>query len=239
MNSKTYFIERLIEASGIETPRILEMSCGTARYMPYILDRYPRITYVGVEPFAPSFREAEKHIGSYPNVKLHKQLGYSEVTGAEKESFDIVFSLSALEHIKDLRAYMSRVASYVKKDGLMVHRYDLGHALYPVSLKERVHAFLGNHIPWILPEDKFVRYVSQEEVVKEFRNAGCEPYDFSYHQMPNHKALEKALTKGEISSDILEEIYMWEWKHRSTIAKIGVKEREALFPAVTVWSKKR
>ena len=239
MSSKPFFIEKLIEESGLTNPRMLELACGTARYMPEILKKYPGITYTGLEPLRSSYDEAVKHIGSLPQVTLHNRLGYGELENVPPESFDIVYSISALEHIKDLSAFIKMSAHYVKKGGLLVHRYDLGHALYPVSLKERFHAFLGNTMPALLPVNKFVRYVSEDEVATLCRDNACDPFKSTYHQMPNHKSLEKASVGTSALEEAVAELYAWEWKHEKDFSTLPVRLREALFPAVAVWTRKK
>lgn len=239
MNSKTFFLQKLIEESGLRAPRILELACGTARYMPFILKQYPEVSYVGLEPHKASFDKAVKNIGSLPQVTLYNRLGYGDLENTESESFDIVFSISALEHVKNLPAFISMSGKYVKRGGLLVHRYDLGHALYPTSLKERFHAFLGNTVPKILPVDKFVRYVPEHEVVALCSDVDCIPFKSTYHQMPNHKSLEKA-SVGNISLEkAMEELSAWEWKYENEFSRLSVHVREMLFPAVAVWARKK
>jgi SAM-dependent methyltransferase len=238
MSSKPFFIQKLIEESGLANPRILELACGTARYMPEILKKYPGITYTGLEPLKSSYDEAVKNIGSLPQVTLCNRLGYGNLEGVPPESFDIVYSISALEHVKDLPAFIAMSGMYVKKGGLLVHRYDLGHALYPVSLKERFHAFLGNTLPALLPVDKFVRYVPEGEVVTLCTDVDCLPYKSTYHQMPNHKSLEKASVGNPQLTEAMAELYAWEWKYEKDFSGLPVRLREALFPAVAVWARK-
>jgi SAM-dependent methyltransferase len=239
MNSKIFFLQKLIEESGLDAPRILELACGTARYMPEIFEKYPGITYTGLEPLKSSYDEAVKNIGALPQVSLYNRLGYGELEGVAPESFDIVYSISALEHVKDLPAFMRMSGTYVKKGGLLVHRYDLGHALYPTSLKERIHVFLGNTVPGILPVDKFVRYVSEEEVARLCTDVACIPYRSTYHQMPNHKSLEKASGDNGALVDAVTALHAWEWKYEEHFSALPVRLREALFPAVAVWSRKK
>lgn len=239
MSSKPFFIEKLIEESGLTNPRMLELACGTARYMPEILKKYPGITYTGLEPLRSSYDEAVKHIGSLPQVTLHNRLGYGELENVPPESFDIVYSISALEHVKDLRAFITMSGTYVKKGGLLVHRYDLGHALYPTSLKERIHAFLGNTMPALLPVNKFVRYVPEDEVVSLCKAVDCIPFTSTYHQMPNHKSLEKASVGNGALEEAMKELYAWEWKYEKDFSTLPVRLREALFPAVAVWTRKK
>ena len=219
------------------TPRIMDLGCGTASYVPALMQKFPQIEYVGVEPIAGSFAAAEKNLAGVANTKVHFQLGYDAVPDEEDDSFDLVFSLSVLEHVKNLPSFIALAAKYVKSGGLMVHRYDLGHALYSHSLKERIHVLLGNNVPQILPERQFVRYVPEPEVRAVYLAAGVEPIDTTYHQMPNHKRLEKFFKDSH--TDIVDGLFAWEMKHQAELKTIPVKDREKLFPAVAVWGEKR
>ncbi|MCA9359360.1 class I SAM-dependent methyltransferase, partial [Candidatus Kaiserbacteria bacterium] len=196
---------------------------------------FPNLEYVGVEPIPASFAAAENNLTGIKNVKIHFQLGYDSVPNESEETFDLVFSLSVLEHVKQLEKFIALGAKYVKKGGMMVHRYDLGHALYPHSLKERVHAFVGNTCPSILPERQFVRYVPEEEVRAIYVSLGIQPTHATYHQMPNHKHLEKKL---DSDSTAMEELFAWEIAHQAEFKKIPLPDRELLFPAVSVWGEK-
>lgn len=238
MNSKTFFLNTMISENGTGPLRILEMGCGTARYMQSVLDKNPHISYVGLEPFRQSFEVAKSLIGSRENVTLHNQLGYGSIEGVSDESFDIVYSISALEHVKDLGAFIEMSARYLKKGGLMVHRYDLGHALYPASLKERFQVFLGNQFPSILSEHKFVRYVGESEVIKHFNAVGCVPYRRTYHQMPNHKLLAREVETVTELESALDSINLWEWKNADFFGKIPSNRRERLFPSIAIWGRK-
>ncbi len=148
----------------------------------------------------------------------------------------ITQSLSVLEHIKQLDRFISLSAKYTKSGGLVVHRYDLGHALAPHSLKERLHVIAGNHCPQILPERQFVRYVGVPEVEALYRKVQLTPIDTTYHQMPNHKHFEKYFR--DMNSTAVDELFAWEMKHQSDFKSIPESERERLFPAVAVWGEK-
>ena len=217
---------------------MLELGCGTARDSVEPLREHPNWTYVGVEPNQRSFSEARTNIGNLPNVTLYHQLGYGSI-GAEAEgSFDIAFSLSALEHVKHLKKFIDMGSRYVKPGGLVVHRYDLGHALFSKSLKERFQVFLGNTFPSLLPEHKFVRYVPLSEVEACMRDSGCEVNGVTYHDMVGHYGFER-LAKGDAELErAAERLYAWEHEHAGTIARIPLSDRERLFPAIAVWGRK-
>jgi hypothetical protein len=150
----------------------------------------------------------------------------------------LVFSLSALEHIKQLPRFLALSAKYVKPGGTLMHRYDLGHALYPHSIKERLHVWLGNTVPSVLPERRFVRYVSSTEVEGLYASLGVAPTKVTYHQMPNLKRLEKGLRDVPGAAAVMEEAFEWEMRSQPLIAALPVAERERLFPAVAVWGRR-
>ena len=242
MNSKEYFFNAVLKEStqGENTPiRVLELGCGTAFYVPEMIRQYQNLTYIGVEPIDASYKKASETLKDVPRTELFHQLGYQSIEGLKEESADIVVSFSALEHVKQLDQFMELGAKYLKKGGLMVHRYDLGHALYPGSLKERVHVWCGNTFPSVLPERKFVRYLSPKEVARHFeRLLGSKPYRYTYHQMPNQKWLEKEIDAQNLSREMIEEVYVWELKYAGTIHALPDTKKERLFPTVALWGKK-
>lgn len=229
--------EAVRRAGGARPPRIMDLGCGTARYVPQLMETIPNFEYVGVEPIEASFKQAEKNLANVPNAKVHFQLGYDSVPDEAEGSFDLVFSLSVLEHIKQLDRFIALSAKYAKKGGVVMHRYDLGHALHPHSLKERLHVFLGNNFPQILPERQFVRYVGVPEVESLYEANGVRPTDVTYHQMPDHKHIEKFFVSSE--TELVDDLFAWEMKYQDEFKKLPVKERESLFPAVAVWAEKQ
>lgn len=233
-----YVVEEVVKRVGENNaPRIMDLGCDTAAYVPALMKRFPKLEYVGVEPITESFKKAQVNLAGIPNVKIHFQLGYDFVPDEIENTFDLVFSLSVLEHIKQLDKFIALGAKYVKSGGMMIHRYDLGHALYPHSLKERLHAFLGGTMPQILPERQFVRYVGVPEVKLCYEKCGVDTIDVTYHQMPNHKSLEKNLRSSD--TKVIEELFIWEMKYQPEFKTMSEKDRELLFPAVAVWGKKR
>ena len=120
----------------------------------------------------------------------------------------------------------------------MVHRYDLGHALYPGNMKERFHVFLGNTFPNVLPETKFVRYVPMHEVISCYEKyLRQSPYRYTYHQMPNHKKLTKEISTRKLSPSALDAVNEWEFKYADTFNSLPLPARERLFPTIAIWGK--
>lgn len=231
-------VREVVERVGSgRAARIMDLGCGTASYVPALMKEFPGIQYVGVEPIETSFKNASKNLEGIENTKLHFKLGYDSIPDETENSFDLVFSLSALEHIKHLDRFICLSSKYLQSGGLLVHRYDLGHALHPHSIKERIHVWLGNNFPTSLPERKFVRYVPEPEVRALYEVSGVRPLKTTYHQMPDLKALEKGLKNTNTTA--ITDIFSWEMKHQKCFMQIPFKTREKLFPAVAVWGDKK
>ncbi|MFM2381852.1 MAG: Methyltransferase domain [Candidatus Parcubacteria bacterium] len=243
MTSKEFFFDvAILEAMGgnLQQPlRVLELGCGTAKYVPAMIEKYPNLTYVGVEPIDASFARAQKNLNNVLRTQVVHQLGYDTIESVDVASFDLVISFSVLEHVKHLDRFLTLGAKYLKQGGYMVHRYDLGHALYPTTLKEMFHVWVGNTFPSVLPERTFVRYVPQTEVADHFKTLlHVEPYKYTYHQMPNQKRLEEALRNIGYEGPLMESVFAWEFEHAEDFARIPTRTREKLFPTVAVWGRK-
>jgi len=217
--------------------RVLDLGCGRANYVAALVEQFPEIEYVGVEPIKYWFDIATGNLANIPRAKVHLQLGYDSIPDEAEGSFDVVFSLSVLEHVKNLGRFLALGTKYTKSGGLIVHRYDLGHALHTHNLKEWIHVRLGNNLPQILPERQFVRYVPEPEVRALYEAQGVTPIKTTYHQMPSHKEFEKYFKDSDTTA--VDELFAWEMKHQGDILKIPVPAREKLFPAVAVWAVKR
>jgi SAM-dependent methyltransferase len=238
---KEHFIVEVVGEAVRRAPegqvvRVLDLGCGGAGYVAALLQDFPTIEYVGVEPIHQSFKTAQKNLAGVQHATVHFQLGYESIPNEVECSFDVVFSLSVLEHIKHLDRFLSLGTKYAKVGGLVVHRYDLGHALHTHSVKEAIHVWMGNNIPGVLPERQFVRYVPEPSVRSLYEAQGVSVLRTTYHQMPSHKAIEKHWKNVETNA--VAELFAWEMKYQDDILKISVPAREKLFPAVAVWGEK-
>lgn len=238
MQPKDYFVETLEERGVIKSGmKILELGCGQSKAILPFLKKHPETVYIGVEPSPEAAKVATEALKEFKNARVYNQLAYDEIKDCE--NFDICISLSVLEHVKQLDKFLINSIKYVRPGAQIIHRYDLGHALYPCSLKEKFQIFLGNNFPAILPEDKFVRYLSDQEVCETLKSNGAEIENITYSQMPNHKAFLKVFkTDTEEKAKLARKIWEWEDEVSDYVKEIEQGKRELLFPAVTVWAKK-
>ncbi|MDB5187726.1 MAG: hypothetical protein JWO50_246 [Candidatus Kaiserbacteria bacterium] len=233
---KHIYVKKILEAMDSSTPRIIELGCGRAESIAPFVHARPSISYHGIEPYAPSYNKAVENIGSLPNVELVNTFGYE--IGADG-SYDACFSLSTLEHVRQLERFLKQSIDAVKPGGLIVHHYDLGHALYPSNWKERLQVWLGNTFPSILSEHKYVCYLDPQKVVALMEQNGAKVDRITYHQMPNHKKLLKMVDmNNENVTALAQQIVEWEFAMSPYLDTVPKKTREMLFPGIIVWAHK-
>lgn len=238
-NLKQCFVEELVAEFGTtRNLKILDLGCGQAKNFLSVLERFPNLHYVGVEPGKRDAGIAADSLRHHKNAKIYNQLAYAIPEG--EGDFDICLSLSVLEHVKQLELFLANSVKAVKSGGRIIHRYDLGHALTPSSVKESLQVFLGNNFPVLLPEHKFVSYVSQKRVCDCLIDSGAEIEKITYHQMPSHKKFLKYFTtETEEKLTLAKRLSAWESEVSKYLGDMDILTRESLFPAVTIWATKR
>lgn len=238
MQPKEHFLNKLAEHVGpaISGYSLLDLGSGQSSRFSRFFERYPQLTYVGVEPNPSEAAIATKLLAGSSQATVYNRLAYDPVPGAP---FDICLSLSVLEHVKQLDRFLENSVAMTKRGGHIVHRYDLGHSLYPSSLKERFQVFLGNRFPSILPEHKFVRYVDPDEVVRTLERAGARVTKITYHQMRDHKRFSKEFVPAsDEARHCAERVMDWEFDISPHLSVMPKAKREMLFPTICVWAMK-
>lgn len=238
MQFKQFFIEKIESIVGINnSAKILEFGCGQARNLVPLLKKYPNLAYTGIEPNSNEAKIAKDVLNEFQNVKISNE--FANEINLNENSYDVCFSLSVLEHVKRLDEFLSNSIKAVKPGGNIIHLYDLGHALYPKTIKEKIHVWLGNVLPFILPAKKFVRYVDLDEVCAIMKKHGTDIVGVTYHQMPNHKEFIKLVDDNEDKNALIREILEWEFKVSERTQDVLREKKEKLFPTVCIWARKK
>ncbi len=239
MQPKEFFIEHLVRELGMgEATRIVDLGSGQSRNFLPLLERFPKLSYVGVEPRKEDADAARVLLSRFPNARIYNQLAYEPLS--DEAPFSVCISLSVLEHVKHLERFLKNSVQLTKSGGHIIHRYDLGHALSPSSLKERLQVFLGNNLPFLLSEKKYVCYLNPEKVGHILEREGAHVTKTTYHQMPNHKRfLQTFVADSEEKKVLAEKIIQWEFDISPHLSSMKKKEREALFPAIALWAQKQ
>ena len=236
--SKQFFASELLnnlEARGNVPVRILEMGCGTAEIAEIVLKKFPNVEYVGIEPYPPSFQKAKERLKDCSNGLVIEGFGYGEVKHPKLgQPFDIVFSLSVLEHVKQLQKFLDVSVAHARQGGEVIHLYDLGHALYPSNIKEWIQTRLCSSVflP-LIPQHKVARYLSTKQVETMLQKSGCEIKKITFHNMLSFVAL----LKSRMEEGLMDEMVKFELAHNQDI--IDLKAREKAFPSICFWTTKK
>ncbi len=217
--------------------RLLELGCGRAEVSAQILKACPDVEYVGIEPDADACVKAGQNVTAYPKATIVHGLAYGQTKHeALHGTFDFVFSLSVLEHVKRLDVFLQYATRMTSVGGENIHLYDLGHSLTPSGTKEWLQTRLCNSaFLRFMPESKVARYLATEDVKRLFESTGCRVSDISFHNTPSHVALLKAMKKqGASEHPMIEEIIASEKTWSEEVKDL--KTRERLFPSICFWT---
>lgn len=158
--------------SGKEKFRILDLGSGTSNNFIDLLKNNSNIEYVGVEPYVVAYEKAKQDTAQFGNrVTLYNQNAY-DVQELKGQEFDLVCSLSTLEHVKYLDTFLKFSAGKVKQGGQVIHLWDNAHELASINFKERFQCWLSNNLKFLVPSLKFVRAVYVPEVRKSMEEVG-------------------------------------------------------------------
>lgn len=227
-------LEQLVEANP--RARILDLGSGLSLNFQGLLARFPELEYTGIEPNAAIASRARETYRPYPKVQIIT--GFAEaVARLPDDHYDLVVSLSVLEHVKHLEDFLLMSASKLKVGGLLVHLYDLGHSLHPSSFKERLQVWLctNSFFSKLIPKQRFASYVSSQRVIKILRGGGLELDRVTYHNMPSLVSALKSMSDEE-AKRLMPLITELEAKMANCIE--GEKMLERILPAVAIWAHK-
>lgn len=137
---------------------ILDLGCGRAQYMRNILSKYPKVTYVGVEPNKTAAREAAKNLSRF-RASIIEDTAYFN----KKLSADIILSFSVLEHVYKRREYFRCIKQNLADKGVALINYDAGHFTSPSSINERILNLSSPILAKFGKSDKYQRFVKESE----------------------------------------------------------------------------
>lgn len=242
MNAKPskYFIleriEKMVEANP--SLKILDLGSGRSLNFLSLLVKYPDITYVGIEPNPSEAKLAKEAVRNFSQAKIINSTAYSQFSDMD-ETFDVVVSLSVLEHVKTLSAFLAFSVKKLKPGGTLIHLYDLAHSLHPSSFKERIQTKMCANSFWsrFIPELKFAAYVSCDKVKEILAQNNVQVTEVTYHNMLAHISLLKSIGDKQLGQQILSDAAFLEVRAAELIDNIKVREK--LFPSVCVWGTKK
>jgi SAM-dependent methyltransferase len=227
---KVMLIEALFAQFRGQPARVLDLGCGNAANFEVALRRYPNVSYTGVEQDREALAQARDLLAGLSNVALHEEFG-ERFCGRD---FDLVISLSVLEHVKNLDRFLSMSVQAARVGGKIVHRYDLGHALFPATMGERLRVGVAKRLPAAVPARRFTTYPDLDLVVSRLSGLGVVQIDVRQSQMPSLKAAMNLLDSEEDVDLAARIVHVEEAVWDRLKAGLTPKQRDRLFPTVLV-----
>jgi 2-polyprenyl-3-methyl-5-hydroxy-6-metoxy-1,4-benzoquinol methylase len=121
--AKLYCLERIAALAAERGPlTILDLGCGVGANFSGLLTRHPDVTYVGVDTDAEACAAARVTLSGF-----RAEIVCGSAYGLDRGQFDVVASLSVLEHIRDRRAYIETIAKSLRPNGRAYLIADNGH----------------------------------------------------------------------------------------------------------------
>lgn len=110
------FVEVEREGLRIGARRVLDAGCGEGAIAMALGARHPRIHVEGVEVSPTNVRLAQS-LNRFPNVHLGQGLAEEVHELYPAGSFDLVYSLAVLEHVRDVEATIASIMTVVRPGG--------------------------------------------------------------------------------------------------------------------------
>ena len=244
MDHKEKFLDSIFSKIPGSTIRICDLGSGDSRNWHTILSKYPNVEYWGFEIDKSALELARKRLSFDSRVHLYQC--FSECIDKKFDGFfDIVISMSVLEHVKYIDSFIARSVALAKTNGKIIHRYDLGHYFYPSSLKERFLVYLCRHFPTVMPANKFTTYYSPHKIVELLERNQCLIDSVQQTQMPALKSISKTLNRigdknpKEINADLHLIFENEALLYQLCKTHLSGTTLEYLFPTIEVYARKQ
>ncbi len=123
-----------------------------------------------------------------------------------------------------------------KIGGVVVHRYDLGHSLYPSTFREQCNVWLSLKAPFIIPKNNFTTHPSLKKIIEILKQNGLKNIEIDYSQSFLFKKLINKLKAVDPENNgIAKKMFEFEDDVRAYFfTLLTEKEKELLFPTITV-----
>ena len=141
---------------------ILDLGCGRALNFVKLLQKYPQVRYVGIEPSPLDCEKARQNTTGL-NATIINGYAYDVYGQLVKEQFDLVVSFSVFEHVYKRLAYLQAAKDCLKPDGYFIINYDAGHFVQPVNLKERAKNLVGPLVARLGQERYYQSFVPEAD----------------------------------------------------------------------------
>lgn len=230
----SFLLNLFDEFNSTNSIKVLDMGSGTSKDWIAVLKKHEHIEYTGIEFNEESIIKAKDNLSFSNKVRFINEFGEFDENKLNEE-FDVVISLSVLEHVKFLNPFLHSSIRMLKKGGHLIHRYDLGHSLYPNSFSERIKVQICKMIPGLISSTSFTTHPNKQNIIDYLSKNGVENIKIEQNQTPLFKTLINKIKHIEGKDDLIHEMIEFERKLYSE-SRIVMTEKalDKYFPSITI-----
>jgi SAM-dependent methyltransferase len=127
---------------GRDAVRIIDLGSGRSRNFVRLLQTFPQVEYIGIEPSLGECAAARQALSGL-RATIHQGYAYQVMGTLLHEPADLVVSFSVMEHVYRRQAYLQSLRDCLKPTGYALVNYDAGHFVDPPDVRERVKNWVG------------------------------------------------------------------------------------------------
>jgi ubiquinone/menaquinone biosynthesis C-methylase UbiE len=165
------FQKKLLETFFQELPDlavILELGCGTGRFLPFIADLGYQLTGMDISP--EMLRVAEKRVQKESKNTIPLILNNADTMPFEDDHFDAIYSILVLNLIPDYRKVFYEMARVVKPGGVIVFSVpNLSSVFFPAGIYVNLR---GKTTSANTSGHRYSHWFSRSEITSVLQNTG-------------------------------------------------------------------
>ncbi len=221
-SAKDWILQQISQRVTAQKLRICDLACGTGAVWKQFLIAHPHVTYIGYDFNPVSISTAQELFRDVSNASF--QLADVQKLQVEKHGFDIVTTLSSLEHVVRIDQFLQVLFSLLKQGGYAYINYDSGH-FRSTRLKEKIMIPLGQLLARLGYEQLYMKHVSDRAVILLLERLGMRVLDVRKHNIEQMKHFTKAYGKDLMDESV---IVAWQVFENALNASLSASQLDAV-----------
>ena len=193
--AKQWIFEELDRRYGQKPLEILDLACGDAVIWHRYLETHPHTQVTGIDTDQPAIKRGIA--ANIPN--LHLSVFDVQKKQTETKQYDVVLTLSAIEHIVDRAAFVKTVWSSLRPGGFAFLNYDAGH-FRSSDLQERVMVPVSQALAALGYEAPYMKKVDDGTLLGLCSKQGFTVIERKKHNVEALKKFMKGATDDALSA---------------------------------------
>jgi ubiquinone/menaquinone biosynthesis C-methylase UbiE len=191
------YVGNVLASNSNSIIRVIDVGAGTGGNWDQLVQQHPNLELHLWEPYAQSFQILKKRFAN-SGVFVHQ-----DITKVALE-FDVVVSLSVLEHVSDRASHFHVVHRLLKSNGIYICVVDDGHFRYfsrniisMIAIKEQWRTLMSKLLGARYSIGRYQSKLTTEDLLKLIKGYEFELERIDYRNLPEMKSLIKELDTHE------------------------------------------